>query len=206
MFKKKSFSKYFEHEDNFLYFHQTVARIFDGPTLDIQELLQRHLVMELHRRDKHRAAVWYEDTWTGEHGNYTNASAGYCGNRTSAGLEANWRYMRRDTVGTAGTTRRISLALFSPTMVKYVRDTSEEHAAKCLDESTGRHMFPSVAKISTKMWRSVQEFDIARLILTEIEGNAASQTQWEHEMQFFYPPDFEMSDEAKRSPVIHHQA
>ena len=199
-FKKKSFRKYFDHEDNYLYFHQCVSRVFDAPTLEIQALLQTRLVIELHRRDEHRAAAWYEDTWTGEHGNYTNASAGYCATRTSAGLESRWRYMRRDTIGTAGTTRRVSLKVYGPCMVKYVKDTSTAHAAKILDRETGMHIFPSIPKISTSLWRAAQEFDVTRLILCSIEGNAASRTQWEHEMQFFYPQDLEQSAEAKLSP------
>ena len=87
-FKKKSFRKYFDHEHNYLYFPQCVARVFDAPTDEIQKLLQTRLVIELHRRLEHKAAAWYDDTWTGEHGNYTNASAGYCATRTSAGLES----------------------------------------------------------------------------------------------------------------------
>ena len=45
----------------------------------------------------------------------------------------------------------------------------------------------------------MQEFDITRLLLTEIEGNTVSREQWENEMQFFYPLD-DQSDEAKLNP------
>ena len=69
-FKKKSFRKYFDNEKNYLYFHQCAARVFEAPTLEIQELLQTRprLVIVLLRRDEHKVAAWYEDTWTGEHG------------------------------------------------------------------------------------------------------------------------------------------
>ncbi len=33
----------------------------------------------------------------------------------------------------------------------------------------------------------MEEFDIARLIWTEIEGNLASRDQWEHDMNWFNP-------------------
>ena len=66
----------------------------DAPTIKLQDMLQETLTRELHRLGEQRAAVWFQDTWTGEHGNYTNASAGYCRNRTSAGCEIRWRYMR----------------------------------------------------------------------------------------------------------------
>ncbi len=56
-----------------------------------------------------RAAMWFNDNWTGERGNYTLATAGYVGNHLSSGIESNWRYMRRDVVGCAGSTRRIAL-------------------------------------------------------------------------------------------------
>ena len=117
----------------------------DAPTRAIQRLLQEQLTRELHGLGEHRAAAWYEETWTGEHGNYTNASAGYCGTRTSAGCEVRWRYKRRDTVGTCGTTRRVSMPVFGPCMVKYVRDLSES------DAESGVHKFPSLPKISRKM-------------------------------------------------------
>ncbi len=169
----------------------------DAPTLKIQELLQETLVRELHSRGEHRAAVWYEDTWTKEHGNYTNASAGYCGNRTSAGCEVRWRYMWRDTVGTCGTNQRVSMSVFGPCMVKYVSDLSESVVEKLLDAEFGVYRFPSLPTIDRKMWKEVQQFDISRLILAEIEGNAASRDQWEHELHFFHPlEDAIMEEEA----------
>ena len=109
----------------------------DAPSLKIQDMLQEILVRELHSRGEHRAAVWFQDTWTKEHGNYTNASAGYCGNRTSAGCEVRWRYMLRDTVGTCGTTQRVSMPVFGPCMVKYVGDLSESVVEKLLDAESG---------------------------------------------------------------------
>ena len=53
-------------------------------------------------------------------------------------------------------------------------------------ESTSSPPF-QVPTIDRKMWEEVQKFDISRLILTEIEGNAASRDQWEHELLFFHP-------------------
>ncbi len=45
------------------------------------------------------------------------------------------------------------------------------------------------------MWREVQPFDFTRLILTEIEGNAASRQQWEHETHFFHPLEDALHEE-----------
>ena len=149
------------------------------------------------------AAKWFEETWTGEHGNYTNASAGYVGTNKSAGLESHWKYMRHDTIGSAGSNRRLSLAIFAPSLVKYVRDTSEKHADKVLDSKSGIHKFPSVPTITTELWNAVQKFDVARLALSTVDGCISSQEQWDHEIYFFHPPDQEIeeSQEASASPL-----
>jgi hypothetical protein len=111
--------------------------------------------------------------------------------------------MPHDTIGTAGTTRRVSLTVYGPCLVKYVKDTSQAHAAKILDEETG-------CTCSCPFRRSARQCGVRRaaqyvtlLILTSIEGNTASRRQWVHEMQFFYPQDLEQSSEAKLSqPTI----
>ncbi len=100
--------------------------------------------------------------------------------------------MRRDT------TQRVSMPVFGPCMVKYVGDLSESsHSSveKLLDAESGVYKFPSLLKISRKMWREVQLFDITRLILTEIESNAASRQQWEHETHFFHPLEDALQEE-----------
>ncbi len=43
----------------------------DAATIKIQSMLQETLVRELHGLGEHRAAVWYHDTWTDEHSDYT---------------------------------------------------------------------------------------------------------------------------------------
>jgi hypothetical protein len=70
----------------------------------ITRMLQREIVVWLSEVGEARASTWFNFTWTGEHGNYTNATAGYVGNNLSSGIESNWRHMRRDVVGCAGTT------------------------------------------------------------------------------------------------------
>ncbi len=79
-----------------------------------------------------RAATWFNDTWTGELGNYTNATAGYVGSNLSSGVESNWRYMRHDVVGCAETTQRISLEVFTPSLFQYLSIRSKKHADKIL--------------------------------------------------------------------------
>jgi hypothetical protein len=117
-------------------------------------MLQKGIVLWLSEVDEARAASWFNDTWTGERGNYTNATAGYVGNTLSAGIESNWRYLRRDTVGSAGTTPRISLKVFAPSLVQYISTLSKKHANKVLCQITGAHIFPSEATyIPSKIWK-----------------------------------------------------
>ncbi len=138
--RKKSFRKYFEKEENFVKFHQMFARALEAPTEAIAMLIQDEIVAWLKAVKEMRAAVWFEKTWTGQHGYYTNASAGYVGNSKAAGRESNWRYAKRDTVGSAGSNMGMSLEVFAPSLIKYVGDTSGKHADKILCEVTGVHL------------------------------------------------------------------
>ncbi len=97
---RKAFRKYCDRVENYRSINQQITRFMDTPTLKIQTLLEETLVRELHGLGEHRAAAWLQliqDTWTGELGNCTNSSAGYCGTLTSAGCEVSSRYMLRDT-------------------------------------------------------------------------------------------------------------
>ena len=133
-FKKKSFRRYFEEEENYIWFHQVIARLVDAPTIEITRLIQGNIVAELHARDEHRAAVWFDTTWTGPHGSYTRATAGYVGTPFSAGLESEWKDMRRATVGTSGSTMRTPLRIFAPNLVQYV---SAHSVLGCTDRPDG---------------------------------------------------------------------
>ncbi len=121
-FKKKSFRKYFLIEENFIWFSQVVQRHLDAPTIEITRLLQAMIVQELINRGEQVAAEWYESTWTGEYGNITNATASYCANNTSAGLEAHWKYMLQDTIGSAGSNMLVKLWIFIPLLIRYIAD------------------------------------------------------------------------------------
>jgi hypothetical protein len=85
--------------------------LLQTPTFAITRMLQRDIVVWLSEvgDSEARASTWFNDTWTGERGNYANASADYVSNNLSSGIESNWRYMRRDVGGCAGTTQRFSL-------------------------------------------------------------------------------------------------
>ena len=102
--RKKTFRKYFDKEDNFTEFHKHAHRLLKVPTFGITRLLQDSVHQWLIELGKTRAAEWFSGYWMGEHGNYTNATAGYVGSNKSAGIESHWKYMRRDTVGGAGST------------------------------------------------------------------------------------------------------
>ncbi len=83
-----------------------------------------------------RASSWFNDTWTCERGNYTNATAGYKGNHLSSGIKSPWRYRRRYTVVCAGATQRISLEVFAPSLIQYISIRSKKHVDKILCPNT----------------------------------------------------------------------
>ena len=81
---KRQFRKYFDKEENFIKFHQHASRLIKAPTVAITVLLQSDMVEWLERVGESRAAQWFQDNWTWEHGNYTNATAGYVGNKKAS--------------------------------------------------------------------------------------------------------------------------
>jgi hypothetical protein len=99
-FAKKQFRKYLDKEENYIKFHQHASSLIKAPTVAITVLLQSDMVEWLERVGESRAARWFQDNWTGEHGNYTNATAGYVRNNMASCIEAHWRYTRGATVGT----------------------------------------------------------------------------------------------------------
>ena len=132
-----------------------------------------------------RASAWFEKTWTGEHGNHTNASAGYLGTNKASGCESHWRYAKRDTVGSAGSNMSMSLQTFSPSLIKYVGDTSGKHADKILGKKTGKHEFDAVPVITAELWKAVQDFNMLRIRLAYVEHSNVYRIEWQHAADFF---------------------
>jgi hypothetical protein len=94
-------------------------RLLQAPTVAITRMLQRAIVVWPSEVGEARASTWFNHTWTGESGNYTNATADYVGNNLSSGIKSNWRYMRRNVVGCAGTTQCTSLEVFTPSLTPF---------------------------------------------------------------------------------------
>ncbi len=138
----------------------------------LSRMLQRDIVLVLTEVGEAKAATWFNETWTGERGNYTIATAGYVGNNLSSGIESNWRYMRHDVVGCAGSTQCISLEVFTPSLLQYLSIRSKKHADKILCRKTGPHIFPSDATyIPSKLSKKIQEFKVHRLLLSYCEAS-----------------------------------
>ena len=133
-----------------------------------------------------QAADWWREYWCEEHGNYTNATAGYVGNNKSTGCESHWKYIKRDTIGNAGSNKRISVRVFVPSLTQYISDLSKRHADKILDPKTGAHRFPMLPTISTSMWCKVQKFDLMRLLLSVSVGSKDTRKKWEDELEWFH--------------------
>ncbi len=150
-------------------------------------VLQKEIVLWLTEVGEARAATWFNDNWTDERGNYTVATAGYVGNHLSSGIESNWRYMRLDVIGCAGSSQRISLPVFTPSLMQYLSIRSKKHADKILCPITGAHKFPSEATyITSKLWKKIQEFKVHRLLLSYCEASQHVRKLWAEDMEFFH--------------------
>jgi hypothetical protein len=56
--------------------------------MDIACMIQEAMVTWLYDVEETKAAVWFALNWTGEFGNYTNASAGYVGSNDAQHIES----------------------------------------------------------------------------------------------------------------------
>ena len=151
-FKKRSFRPYFRDEENWLLFHQLISRLLRAQSIEIASAIQGSICEWLENVNEKHAAKWFRRKWCGERGNYTNASAGYVGNKVANSLEANWKYYRRDTIGTTGTTQRMPLDIYIPSHIKYVRDLSKKHFSDMVDDA-GIVAFPVYPSITTELWK-----------------------------------------------------
>ena len=123
-----------------------------------------------------RASAWYDKTWTGEQGYYTNTSAGYMGNNKATGCEFNWRYAKRDMVGSAGSNMGISLEVFAPSLIKYMRDTSGKYADKILCKEDGVHIFDAAPIITAELRKAVHDFNMLRIRWAYVEHSKVHQS------------------------------
>jgi hypothetical protein len=73
----------------------------------------------------------------------------------------------------------MSLAVFTPALIKHIKDASEKHADKILCPKTGQHMFSIVPTIPPALWKAMQEFNLLRVRLAYVEQSAASRLEWQ---------------------------
>jgi hypothetical protein len=183
---KRSFPKYFDKEDNFTEFHYWASRLLEAPTIKVTWFLQDSIEQRSQEIGEQRASEWCRIYWCWDHGDYTNATAGYVRNNKSTGIESHWRYMKRDAIGSAGSNKRISLKVVVPSLTQYLSGWSKRNTSKILDEVTGAHRFPSEPKVGTKLWGNpgkIQNCRVTRLHLSVCDASAAAKLQWH---QFFH--------------------
>jgi hypothetical protein len=160
-------------------------KLLEAPTEAIARVVQSMIVDWLRSVKEPHASKWFEKEWTGEHGNYTNASAGYVGNNKSNGGESHWKYVRRDTIGCAGSNKRMSIGVWLPLLFKYLEALSRRHAEKIKCPVTGVHSFPTLPVITNKIWAKFHKFDVLRLLCSFVTGGTGPNKLWEEELRFF---------------------
>jgi hypothetical protein len=95
--------------------------------------IQDEIACWLHTVGENCAAAWFERYWTGERGNYTNASAGYSGNNYSQGIESRWLYLKQEVCGnccTVGKNLCMPIRNFIPALLAYLKSASARHMGK----------------------------------------------------------------------------
>ena len=154
-----------------------MSRLLRAHTEEMAHAIQQAIREWLLSVNEKRAERWFRKTWCGERGNYTNAAAGYVGNKVANSLESKWKYYRRDTTGTTGTNLRMPLDIFIPSHIKYVRDLSKKHFFDMVG-TDGMVRFPMYPTITTELWKEVQSLDSRILQLSYIEGGMRYNTEF----------------------------
>jgi hypothetical protein len=72
-------------EENYIEFTKLTTRLLDAHTKQLAAAIQDEIAGWLRTVGANGAAAWFERYWTGERGNYTNALAGYSGNKQRPG-------------------------------------------------------------------------------------------------------------------------
>ena len=145
--------------------------------MKVAKMIQSEIVKWLHEVRESRAALWFEENWTGEKGNYTLASAGFVGSNDAQHIESHWRFMKEETVGGAGANMQMPVRVFVPSFKTFVRNASQKHAGT-IAGSHGELMFPSFPTITSALWKTVQAIDVRRLSLAHMEMSAAARESW----------------------------
>ena len=83
----------------------------------------------------------------------------------------------------------MSMEIFTPSLVKCIKDMSERHSDQILCEKTGQYKFPSVPVIDPATWKAVQKFNVMRLQLAWMEHSQAARHQWEHVTDLLCEPN-----------------
>jgi hypothetical protein len=129
-----------------------------------------------------KASKWFYETWTGEHGNDTNASAENVGTANANGTVSCCRYLKRNTIGQAGTNVCMPLAVFVQSIKTHETDFSIRHADGILCEETGKHFSPSKPITTPAFWKKVQDMVVRCLMFAYDENSQASRTLWDRAM------------------------
>ena len=155
-----------------------ISRLLRAQSIEIASAIQGSMCEWLENVNEKHAAKWFRKKWCGERGNYTNASAGYFGSKGANSLEAKWKYYRRDTNGTTGTSLRMPLDIYIPSHLKYVRDLSMKHFSDMVDDA-GVVAFPVYPTITTELWKKVQSIDPRIIQLSHVEGGLQYRNGWD---------------------------
>ena len=158
--KQRKYRKYFENEENYVEFSKLMVRLLRAHTRPLARALQSEMVHWLKARKEKRAAKWSGGTWTGEHGNVTNADAGHAMTNDGQGIESHWRYMRRGVAGQGGTNCTLSMPTFVPSVLTYMGDLSVRHASKIFNAEMNEYIFRNIPPLTPEMYTALQEMDV----------------------------------------------
>ncbi len=143
--KKKAYRSKFDNEKNNVEFTQLTTRMLHAHTQPLACDLQEEILKWLKEVKEVRAHGWFEKYWMGPSGNYTNASAGFCGTNSAQGIKSQWCYLKRDTCCGSSGTQSLPIKVFIPSLLTYLKTLSGRHSEQLLNTSKNNPAGTNVA-------------------------------------------------------------
>ena len=111
------------------------------------------------------------------------AHGGVAGTNNNSGTEGGWGGMKKDVVGTAGSTNALPVGTIVPSTVRYITNKSKEQASFWKKNTAKRaiactYTFPSLPWPLRKVWEHLDHLHPMTFVLSFWHGSLETESEW----------------------------
>jgi hypothetical protein len=188
--QKRSHTRFFDNQATYKYFYKLVVLCLRCSNTALATILQRKIVEWLRMRNEPRTAVWFDEYWTGERGNYMLTHSEVGGTNNNCGVEGGWNGVKKEVCGTAGSTSSLAVRSVVPSLLRFLSNKSKEEASFWRKDTMSRNKsmlfsFPSIPVPTKEEWNHVESLRPNILELCTVFARPDVKSAWEahiHEM------------------------